>query len=115
MKDDIIILRIEETNKKEIMSYCKKHGISLSELLREAACEKTNKLTKEQYSLDKQLKGEINRIGNNINQIAKNYNSNRYLLDSEKERLFQYLDKLEALINEHNEFDRKKFYEMLNK
>lgn len=115
MKDNSIKFRINDTDKKEIIEYCLQNNISLSEFMRESAFSKMQKITKEQYALDKQLLNEINHIGNNINQIAKRYNSDNFLSDTDKEKLFVGLNDVKNLIHEHNEFDKKRFRMLIDK
>ena len=47
----------------------------------------------------KELINEVNHIGVNINQIVKDYNSNIFT-ESEKSRLFAYLQKLNRKVDE---------------
>ena len=115
MKDNYIKFRISDTDKKEIIEYCMHNNISLSEFMRESAFNKMQKITKEQYALDKQLLNEINHIGNNINQIAKRYNSDNFLSDTDKEKLFVDLNDVKYLVREHNEFDKNKFRMLIEK
>lgn len=55
--------------------------------------------TKEEFLQKKQLVYEINRIGNNINQIVKNVNMNFYS-DYEKKKLFAMMKKLLEMLEE---------------
>ena len=74
--------RITAEQQKHLEMQCEKYGINSSEYLRRLI--ETDRGNKEQYSsqedfLDrKQLIYEINRIGNNINQIVKNVNMHYY-------------------------------------
>lgn len=47
----------------------------------------------------KQLINEVNHIGNNINQIAKNNNSELYF-ENDKRRLLGYMKKLNTMMDE---------------
>ena len=86
-KTTCIKFRISEENKQDISSYCDKYNIKVSEFIREAVFEKMNKLTKQQFIQDKKLYAEVNHIGNNINQIAKRYNSYDFLSDDDKKTM----------------------------
>ena len=109
-KTTCIKFRISEENKQDISSYCDKYNIKVSEFIREAVFEKMNKLTKQQFIQDKKLYAEVNHIGNNINQIAKRYNSYDFLSDDDKKTLFANMQDLIKLVKEHNDFDQNQFY-----
>lgn len=77
-------------------------GIGEAELLRRLIASDMGKSiqvqTQEEFLLKKQLVYEINRIGNNINQIVKNVNSH-YYSDYEKKKLFAMMKKVAELMD----------------
>lgn len=91
-KNEMFYMRIDEKDKKKLFSDAKKAGISASAYLRQLIHGKTPE-TREDYQLVKDLIYEINRIGNNINQIAKFFNSG-YFSEGEKKKLFALMQKL---------------------
>ena len=94
--------RITAEQQKHLEMQCEKYGINSSEYLRRLI--ETDRGNKEQYSsqedfLDrKQLIYEINRIGNNINQIVKNVNMH-YYTEYEKKKLFALMKKVIELLD----------------
>ena len=99
-------LRLTEAERLHVNSRCGKYGIKNSEYVRRLIEQDMGRMqiaqmdTQETYLQRKDLIYEINRIGNNINQIAKNVNSNLYL-DYEKKKLFAMMDKLVNLLEEN--------------
>lgn len=96
--------RITDKQKEHIDRKCKEHGINNSEYLRRLVDSDMGKLipmqTREQLLVRKELIYEVNRIGNNINQIARNVNMLHYS-ESEKKKLFALAKKvMELLENE---------------
>lgn len=79
-----------------------RYGIGESEFLRrllEADMGNASQMqTQEEFLARKRLVYEINRIGNNINQIVKNVNSH-YYSDYEKKKLFAMMKKVEELLS----------------
>lgn len=73
-------------------------GMNESEYLRFLISQKPKDYPEIRSEL-KKLINEINHIGVNINQIAKNHNSSYYLAD-DKERLFAYMKKLNLIVKE---------------
>ena len=94
--------RITAEQQKHLEMQCEKYGINSSEYLRRLI--EADRGNKEQYSsqedfLDrKQLIYEINRIGNNINQIVKNVNMH-YYTEYEKKKLFALMKKVIELLD----------------
>ena len=76
---------------------CKKYGINYSEYIRRLIDSDMGKQVALQSQFEflskKQLAYEINRIGNNINQIVKNVNMH-YYTDYEKKKLFAMMQKI---------------------
>lgn len=96
--------RITEKQKEQIDGRCTEYGINSSEYLRRLIDADMGKelpmQTREQLLARKELIYEINRIGNNINQIARNVNMLQYS-EYEKKKLFAMSKKvMELLINE---------------
>lgn len=58
--------------------------------------------TKEEFQARKELVYEINRIGNNINQIVKNANM-KFYSEYEKKKLFAMMKKLLEMLEEQEE------------
>ncbi len=76
---------------------CKKYGINYSEYIRRLIDSDMGKQvalqSQDEFLAKKQLAYEINRIGNNINQIVKNVNMH-YYTDYEKKKLFAMMQKI---------------------
>ena len=76
---------------------CKTYGIYSSEYIRRLIDADMGKLvpeqSKEAFLVHKQMVYEINRIGNNINQIVKNVNMH-YYTEYEKKKLFALMNKI---------------------
>lgn len=78
--------RIDEKTDGMLKRKAEKRGISKSLYLRGIIMtEEKNVIDREQLLVYKDLIYEINRIGNNINQIVKNNNSRLYSEDDKKE------------------------------
>lgn len=98
-------LRLTEPEQKHIDKQSDKYGIKRSEYIRRLVEQDMGRVnlsemkTQEAFLQKKELIYEINRIGNNVNQIAKNVNSGRYT-DYEKKKLFAMMDKLNELLAE---------------
>lgn len=76
------------------------YGIKYSEYIRRLIDEDMGKTvsvqTQEEFLAKKQLAYEINRIGNNINQIVRNVNMH-YYTEYEKKKLFAMMQKIMEL------------------
>ena len=97
-----VSFRLTEDESVYIQNLARDSGKSTSEIIRQLIKNaRENKSTafepKEHFLLNKQLIYEINRIGNNINQIAKNNNSH-YYTPNEKEKLLEMMDEIERLL-----------------
>lgn len=97
-KSHVICFRPTDEQYEYLTGLSEKTGKSESELLRQLIdnCKNENNRkfeSKEHFVLSKQLIYEINRIGNNINQIAKNNNSH-YYTPNEKEKLFEMMEEV---------------------
>lgn len=81
----------------EINKQCKKYNMKFSEYIRLLVNDSKNRLplqTPEDRKLKKTVIYEINKIGNNINQIVHNHNSGIYS-DYEKQKLFALLREIQ--------------------
>ena len=89
--------RIQEDQVLHMEGQCKIYGINSSEYIRRLIDTDMGKATpdqtKEAFLVHKQMVYEINRIGNNINQIVKNVNMH-YYTDYEKKKLFALMNKI---------------------
>ena len=96
-------VRLTEAERLHVEDRAKKYGIKTSEYVRrlveqDMGSTSVSKMeTKESFLLKKDLIREINHIGVNINQIAHNVNSGKYL-DYEKKKLFAMMEKIETLL-----------------
>lgn len=91
-----VSFRLPDDELKYIDKVAEKSGKTRSECIRQlllSTKEKEVLESKEHYQLNKELIYEINKIGNNINQIVKDYNSHIYT-DYEKKKLFALMQKL---------------------
>lgn len=91
-KNNRVEIRVDERCKEKLFKDAEKAGLTASAYLRELIYDKTPK-TREDYQLVKDLIYEIDRIGNNINQIAKFFNSG-YFNEGEKKELFELMHRL---------------------
>lgn len=91
-KNDRFEVRLDKKAKEKLFSDAEKAGITASAYLRQLIYDKTPE-TREDYQLIKDLIYEINRIGNNINQIAKFFNSG-FFSEGEKKKLFALMQRL---------------------
>lgn len=104
-KTSKLSLRLTESERAHVNLQCEKFGIKSSEYIRRlieqdmGRCNLNEMKTKEEFLRRKALIYEINRIGNNINQIAKNVNSG-VSFEFEKTKLFTMMDKVIRLLEE---------------
>lgn len=91
-------VRLSYEENKLLIEKAKAAGMSESSYIRHMIAEKP-KSYPEIRELLKELINEVNHIGVNINQIVKDYNSNMFT-ESEKSRLFAYMQKLNRKIDE---------------
>lgn len=93
--------RINMSQQEHIEKSCKTYGISESEYFRRLIDSDMGKAvsvkTHEEFKISKDLIFEVNKIGNNINQIAKNTNSH-YYTEYEKKKLFALMEKVKDLL-----------------
>ncbi len=95
--------RITEEQEKHMETQCERYGINASEYIRRLIDADRGKQisvpTQEEFLIKKQMVYEVNRIGNNINQIVKNVNMH-YYTEYEKKKLFAFMKKLVELLGE---------------
>lgn len=95
--DDTIKFRIRTEEKKKWKKYCEKEGISITELI--LASVKKRMTDRDRRRIIKFLDTQDNifaKVENNINQLARIANAQKFLLPSQQQ---QFLDYLEQLVN----------------
>lgn len=80
------------------------HSMYIRKLIDEDMGRNHRVYTKEEFLVKKQLVYEINRIGNNINQIVKNVNMNFYS-EYEKKKLFAMMKKILKLLEKQEDWN----------
>lgn len=90
--------RITRKEAENLKKQAKKRNLKESEYLRLLLSQKPNDYPEIRVLL-RQLINEINAVGNNINQITRNYNSKFYRLE-DRELLSAYMKKLNLLMKE---------------
>lgn len=93
-----ITVRLKPEEALQIQKKADEKGMKPSAYLRLMA-NQTMQDNPEMRSQLKQLINEVNHIGNNINQITKNNNSELYY-DHDKRRLYGYIQKLNRTMEE---------------
>lgn len=95
--------RLTQEELAHMEKQCRVYGINSSEYIRKLIDSDMGKLpvvqTREEFLLRKELVYEINRIGNNINQIVKNVNMH-YYTEHEKKKLFAMMRKIITLLGD---------------
>ena len=91
-------LRLTPEENKILSQKAEAAGMNSSSYLRYMIKQKPSDYP-EVRDLLKELINEVNHIGVNINQIVKDYNSN-FFTESEKSRLFAYMQKLNRKVDE---------------
>lgn len=91
-------LRLMPKEAKELSQKAKEAGMCEADYLRLLITQKPNDYPEIRILL-KELVNEINAIGNNINQITRNYNSKFYRLE-DRELLCAYMKKLNLTVGE---------------
>lgn len=91
-------IRLSETEIKRIESDAKEKGMNFSQYVRYLTKNKP-KEHPEVIKIFKNLINEINRIGTNINQIARNCNSGIYTYE-DKRRLLAYMKSINFKLKE---------------
>lgn len=85
-KNRFLSVRLTETERKHLDELAEKSGLSLSNTIR--ACINGTELRERQSAEIKDLYTEINRIGTNINQIARKINAGIGTESDVRETLF---------------------------
>lgn len=88
--------RMTDAEAEELSERASEAGMSESDYLRLCLKSSPNDFPEIRKAI-KQLINEINSIGVNVNQIARNSNSGFFVPD-DKDRLFAYMNRLNALI-----------------
>lgn len=105
-KDYNLHIRISKEQLAYLMEQSGKYGINYSVYVRRLLDKERGNTAPEQtqkeYLQRKELIYEINRIGNNINQIVKNANMH-YYSEMEKKKLFAMMTKLISMIEREEE------------
>ena len=89
--------RISEAEAEELTRRAAEAGMSESDYLRLCLKSSPNDFPEIRKAI-KQLINEINSIGVNVNQIARNSNSG-FFIPEDKVRLFAYMNRLSSLMN----------------
>lgn len=97
-KEVIKQFRITRKEEVQLKKQAKERNLKESEYLRLLLSQKPKDYPEIRILL-RQLINEINAIGNNINQITRNYNSKFYRLE-DRELLSAYMKKLNLLVKE---------------
>ena len=96
-KDIIKGFRITENEAEELSRRASEAGMSESQYLRLCLSSSPNDFPEIRKAI-KQLINEINSIGVNVNQIARNSNAG-FFVPEDKVRLFAYMNRLSALVS----------------
>ena len=91
-------LRLMPKEAQQLSEKAKNAGMCEAEYLRLLITQKPNDYPEIRMLL-KELINEVNAIGNNINQITRNYNSKLYR-EEDRELLTAYMKKLNLLVKE---------------
>lgn len=94
----ILATKVEPSEAEQIKENAKKRGITTSEFLRRTALSIELPKTKKQECDLKQLIYEVNKIGINLNQIARYVNTNKELDISVLEHLKRIEEELYLLL-----------------
>jgi len=94
-----LAIRLTEDEKRLVFGYAKQDRLSISDYIKQMALKKAVVSNRVEYTTDlRNLNFELNRIGNNINQMAKHFNSKKEM-DTQDFKAFQgmmaaYLEKM---------------------
>lgn len=91
-KDGTFIFRLTDSDREKLFKNAENAGTTASEYLR-GIIHNRSPARREDYILIKELINSINAVGNNINQIAKNFNSG-FFDESEKKELVKLMEEL---------------------
>lgn len=96
-RDIRIFVKLTEAEKKQVLSYAKDKGVTLSSYVRKAILNPVFI-----SSTDMKTVIEINKIGNNINQLV--HQANKFSYD---ENIRESIQRVEVLMEEVREFIKK--------
>lgn len=101
-KTEIVKIRMTAKEKAELQKQAGQHHMNMSDYIRRVSARPPN-VTKDEFedSVTRVIY-EINKIGVNINQIAKKYNENRYVKPSAE--LLRLLEKTNELLRSVTSF-----------
>lgn len=97
-KDIIKPFRLTQQEADRLKKQAKERGMKESEYIRLLLSQKPNDYPEIRILL-KELINEVNAVGNNINQITRNYNSKLYRME-DRELLCAYMKKLNLTVRE---------------
>lgn len=97
-KDVIKPFRMTKQEADRLRTQAQERGMKESEYIRLLLSQRPNDYPEIRILL-KELINEVNAIGNNINQITRNYNSKLYR-EQDRELLIAYMKKLNLLVGE---------------
>lgn len=105
-KTEIVKIRMTAKEKTELQKLAGQHHMNMSDYIRRVSARPPN-VTRDEFedSVTKVIY-EINKIGVNINQIAKKYNENRYVKPSAE--LLRLLEKTNELLRSVTSFYYKR-------
>ena len=95
-KDIIKPFRLTQQEADRLKKQAQENGMKESEYIRLLLSQKPNDYPEIRILL-KELIGEVNAIGNNINQITRNYNSKLYRTE-DRELLCAYMKKINLTV-----------------
>lgn len=85
-KEEFITVRLSKGERARLDKMCKKSGLKISPLIRQLLL--GAKITPRPPEIAQELYVEINRIGNNINQIARSVNAGIATPEDARQALF---------------------------
>lgn len=104
-KTEIVKIRMMAKEKEELQKLAGKHHMNMSDYIRRVSARPPNVTRHEFEDSVTRVIYEINKIGVNINQIAKKYNENRYVKPSAE--LLRLLEETNELLRSVTSFYHK--------
>lgn len=104
-KTEIVKIRMTATEKAQLQKLAGKHHMNMSDYIRRVSARPPNVTRHEFEDSVTRVIYEINKIGVNINQIAKKYNENRYVKPSAE--LLRLLEETNELLRSVTSFYHK--------
>lgn len=105
-KTEIVKIRMTAKEKAELQKLAGQHCMNMSDYIRRVSARPPNVTRDEFEDSVTRVIYEINKIGVNINQIAKKYNENRYVKPSAE--LLRLLEKTNELLRSITSFYYKR-------